>query len=135
MQRPFLTYAVITLCGLATILGWAWPNRPQAGDVTMPGAKFASVSYAPYRAWQSPLTKSFPDAAEVAQDLALVAKHAEGIRTYSALEGDYDIGALAKQAGLHVWLGIWLGSDLASNQREMAAGIAEANKHPHTITR
>lgn len=125
-------------CALLSILGfflWGMPNQPQAGDVTMPPGKFNSLSFAPYRAWQSPLTKSYPTAAQVAADLKLVATQADGIRTYSAIEGDYDIGALAKQAGLKVWLGIWLSSNPADNAKEMAAGIAEANKHPNTITR
>jgi exo-beta-1,3-glucanase (GH17 family) len=125
-------------CALLSILGfflWATPNQPQAGDVTMPGAKFNSLSYAPYQAWQSPLSKSYPTGAEVAADLALIAQHANGIRTYSSIQGNYDIGALAKQAGLKVWLGIWLSSNPADNAKEMAAGIAEANAHPDTITR
>jgi exo-beta-1,3-glucanase (GH17 family) len=129
--------AMLTMIGLAllTLLVWYAPNRPQAANVTMPDARFHSVSYAPYRAWQSPLTGNFPRAAQVARDLALIARHADGIRTYSAREGDYDIGALAKAAGLKVWLGIWLSSNPRDNSREMAAGIAEAKRHPHTITR
>ena len=125
-------------CVLLSILGifmWRMPNQPQAADITMPGAKFNSLSYAPYQAWQSPLSKSYPTGAEVAADLKLIATEANGIRTYSAIEGNYDIGALAKQAGLKVWLGIWLSSNPADNAKEIAAGIAEANAHPDTITR
>lgn len=129
--RPYFVF----LFGLITLAIWYWPNRPVAGDVTMPDARFHSVSYAPFRDGQSPLTKSFPNAAEVAQDLRLIAKHADGIRTYSSLEGDYDIGALARKAGLKVWIGIWLGPNRRDNAREMAAGIAEANAHPHTVSR
>lgn len=123
------------LLSILTIFLWSSPNRPQAGDVTMPQGKLNSLSYAPYRAWQSPLDKTYPNTAEVTQDLHLIAAETNGIRTYSAIEGDYDIAALAKQAGLHVWLGIWLSSNAADNAREMAAGIAEANAHPDTITR
>jgi exo-beta-1,3-glucanase (GH17 family) len=125
-------------CALLSILGifmWRMPNQPQAADITMPGAKFNSLSYAPYQAWQSPASKSYPTGAEVARDLKLVATEANGIRTYSSIEGNYDIGQLAKQAGLKVWLGIWLSSNAADNAKEMAAGIAEANAHPDTITR
>ena len=129
--RPYLIF----LLGLLSVAVWYLPNRPQAGDVTMPDARFNSVSYAPFRNGQSPLTKTFASAAEVEQDLRLIAKHASGIRTYSSVEGDFDIGALAKQAGLKVWAGIWLGSNPKDNAREMAAGIAAANAHPHTITR
>jgi exo-beta-1,3-glucanase (GH17 family) len=125
-------------CLLLSILGiflWAMPNQPQADDVTMPAQKFNFLSYAPYQAWQSPLGGAKPTSAEVAADLHLVATKADGIRTYSSIEGDFDIGALARQAGLKVWMGIWLGSNQADNAREMAAGIAEANKYPDVITR
>ena len=143
MKKAFFGCAVLSVL---TILLWAGPNKPQAGDVTMPAGKFNSVSYAPYQAWQSPFSKTYPTPAEIARDLKLVASQADGIRTYSALEGTLpqtlaaiqnhtDIGALAQQAGLKMWLGIWLGTDLKANQQEIAAGIAEANAHPGTITR
>ena len=135
----------MALC-LLTFLLWKAPNQPQAADVTMTAGKFNSLSYAPYRAWQSPQDKTYPTPAEIAQDLALVATHAEGIRTYSSVEGTLpatlaairnhtDIVGLAKQAGLKVWLGIWLSSNPADNAKEMAAGIAEANAYPNTVTR
>src|SRR6202051_533565 len=132
MKKGLLACALLSIL---TIFMWAAPNQPQAGDVAMPPGKFSSLSFAPYQAWQSPLDKNYPTGAQVAKDLALVATQANGIRTYSAIEGDYDIGALAKQAGLKVWLGIWLSSNVKDNAKEMAAGIAEANAHPDTITR
>jgi exo-beta-1,3-glucanase (GH17 family) len=132
MKRGLIACALLTVL---TFVLWAGPNQPQAGDVTMPAGKFNFVSYAPYRAWQSPLDHDYPTGAEVAKDLTLIATQANGIRTYSAIEGDYDIGALAKQAGLKVWLGIWLSSSPKDNAKEIAAGIAEANAHPDTITR
>ncbi|MDR3520636.1 MAG: glycoside hydrolase [Acidocella sp.] len=132
MKKGIFGCLVLSLLGFVM---WSMPNKPQAADVTMPAGKFNSVSYAPYQAWQSPLDKTYPTAAQVAKDLALVASQADGIRTYSSAKGDYDIGALAKQAGLKVWIGIWLGSDLKDNAKEMAAGIAEANAHPDTVTR
>jgi exo-beta-1,3-glucanase (GH17 family) len=135
----------LLLC-LFTLYMWFNPNRPQAGDVTMPPGKLNSLSYTPYRNGQGPLDKSFPSPAKIAQDLALIAGQANGIRTYAALEGTpaetaarlanhTDIAALAQAAGLKMWLGIWLGSDPAKNAEEMAAGIAEANAYPGTVTR
>jgi exo-beta-1,3-glucanase (GH17 family) len=53
----------------------------------------------------------------------------------AAIANHTDIGALAQQAGLKMWLGIWLSGNPADNEKEMAAGIAEANAHPDTITR
>jgi exo-beta-1,3-glucanase (GH17 family) len=134
------------LLSVLTYFLWAGPNQPQAGDVTMPAGKFNSLSYAPYRAGETPQDRKFPAAAGIASDLRLVATQANGIRTYSAIEGTLpatmaaikagtDIPALAQKAGLTVWQGIWLSSNPADNAKEMAAGIAEANAHPGTITR
>jgi exo-beta-1,3-glucanase (GH17 family) len=125
-------------CCLLSILGyfmWGMPNQPQAADVTMPAAKFNSLSYTPYRPGQSPTNGAEPNAKQVASDLKLIAPYTNGIRTYAAIEGNFDIGALARQAGLKVWLGIWLSGNPKDNAKEMAAGIAEANAYPDTITR
>ncbi|MBB5372119.1 glycoside hydrolase family 17 protein [Acidocella aromatica] len=129
------TFLACVLLSLLTFAMWANPNQPQAGDVTMPPGKFNSLSYGPYQRWQSPFSTDYPTGAEVAKDLKLIATESNGIRTYSSSHGDYDIGALAKQAGLKVWLGIWLSGNTADNAKEIAAGIAEANAHPDVITR
>jgi exo-beta-1,3-glucanase (GH17 family) len=147
MVKSLLAAALFTVL---TFFMWANPNQPQAGNVPMPGGKFASVSYTPFRDGQGPSKLNCPgtnvapgqqdctggpDAADVAQDLALIATQANGIRTYSSIQGNFDIGALAKQAGLKVWLGVWLSSNPKDNAREMNAAIAEANLHPDVITR
>jgi exo-beta-1,3-glucanase (GH17 family) len=142
MKHGFLASAVLSILGFFL---WGMPNQPQAGDITMPAAKFNSLSYAPYQANQSPSTTictgtppvctGGPTAAQVAADLKLIATQSNGIRTYSSIEGNFDIGDLAQAAGLKLWLGIWLSSNPADNAREIAAGIAEANKYPGTITR
>lgn len=130
--RPAL---LVALLSLLIVLAWWWPNRPAAGDVTMPAGELHSVSFAPYRAWQSPLTEDFPTAAEALQDLQILKGHVDSVRTYSAIEGKYDVAALAQKVGLKVWQGIWLGSDVKKNAKEIARGIAIANRYPHTVTR
>jgi exo-beta-1,3-glucanase (GH17 family) len=132
-RRGVLACAVLSALGFFM---WGLPNQEQASGVTMPAGKFNSLSYAPYQAWQSPAdTGDLPNSRQVARDLALVATRANGIRTYSSIEGNFDIGALAKQAGLKVWLGIWLSGNPKDNAKEMAAGIAEANAYPGVVTR
>jgi exo-beta-1,3-glucanase (GH17 family) len=134
------------LFAIVTIFMWAMPNQPQGADVTMVSGKFNSVSYTPYRPGQTPFDKTFPSPADIRADFALIKTQADGIRTYAAIEGTVaqtnarlathtDIAGLAKQAGLKVWLGIWLGSDPRLNQEEMAEGIREANEYPTTVTR
>ncbi len=136
LVRPALRLSLlVALLCLLIVVAWWWPNRPAGGDVAMPAGKLHSVSFAPYRAWQSPLTKDFPTAAEALADLRVLKGHVDAVRTYSAIEGNYDLAALAKKVGLKVWQGIWLGPDAKKNAKEIARGIAIANRYPHTVTR
>jgi exo-beta-1,3-glucanase (GH17 family) len=136
MSRPSLALLPVLVL-LTALVGSLWwlPNRPHGEDVAMRDAKFNSVSLAPFRPGQSPLADRFPSAAEVEQDVALIAGRSRAIRTYAALEGDYDVAAIAQRHGLKLWLGIWLGSDRAKNAAEMAQGIATANRYPDTVER
>ena len=68
-------------------------------------------------------------------DLALLAKHVSAIRTYAAIEGDYDVAALAQKHRIKIWQGIWLGGDRAQNEREMTRAIEDANRYPDTVIR
>jgi exo-beta-1,3-glucanase (GH17 family) len=125
---------IVVVCAIAVLLAWYVPNRPQdppGGG----GAKFSSLSFAAYRPGESPLADRFPTEAEADEDMALVAKVSNGVRTYSALEGDFDTAALAQKHGLKLWQGIWLGADRAKNDAEIARGIALAHKYPDTIIR
>jgi exo-beta-1,3-glucanase (GH17 family)/uncharacterized membrane protein len=131
---PWLLPLVLVLAG-AVLAAWWWPNRPQAGESAMPAGKLNSVSFAPFRDGASPLTGTFSSAAEVEQDLTLLAPHVRAIRSYAALGGDYDLAAMAARHGLKLWLGVWLGGDRAQNMREMDAAIAIAADHPDTVER
>jgi exo-beta-1,3-glucanase (GH17 family) len=134
MRRPTL-FVPVLMAGLV-VLAWWLPNRPRdAGPDVAPGEKLQSVSFAPYRDGQSPLTGIFPSAAEVEADIALLAPHVRGIRSYAAIEGDYDVAAIAEKHGLKLWQGIWLGGDRAQNRREMDRAIAAARAHPDTVER
>ncbi len=131
MRRLLLLAALAALVALA----WYLPNRPVNPPGGQPGDRFASLSFGAYRPWESPLTDHFPTTAEADADMALVAGEAGAIRTYSALEGDLDIAALAQKHGLKLWQGIWLGADRAHNEREIARGIDFARRYPDTVTR
>lgn len=126
---------LLVLLSALTVLGWWWPNRAQD---PVPGAhaqKFNSLSYEGYRPGESPLLDRFPTEAEVDQDLSLLAPITRAIRTYAAIEGRYDIAAVAQRHGLKLWQGIWLGGDRAKNALEMARAIDLAHRFPDTIER
>lgn len=118
------------------VLGWWLPNRPvDVGMDAAPGEKFASLSFAAYRPWESPLTDTFPTEAEADEDMARLARQANAARSYAAIEGAFDTAALAQRHRVKLWQGIWLGTDRAKNELEIARGIALAQKYPDTITR
>ncbi|MFC7692890.1 hypothetical protein ACFQY5_28325 [Paeniroseomonas aquatica] len=125
----------LALLLILTALAWWLPNREQAGEVPLPTDRFNSVSFAPFRPGQSPLRGVFPSAAEVEADMALVAPRVRAIRTYAALEGDYDIAAIAARHGLKLWAGAWLGQDARRNAAELAQLIETARRHPGTVER
>lgn len=127
--------AVLALAVLVTILLWWFPNREQAGDVPMPADRFNSVSFAPFRDGQSPLRDVFPTAAQVEEDIALIAPRVRAIRSYASIEGDYEVAEIAGRHGVKMWKGAWLGRDLRQNDREIAALIATANRHPEVVER
>ena len=131
---PVLLPLLLVLAALV-VAAWWLPNRPQAGDVTMPDTVFNAVSFAPFQRGQSPFNETFPTEAQVAGDVALLAGKVRAIRSYAALGGKADLAALARLHGLRLWQGIWLGNDRKKNAQEMAAAIALANRYPDTIDR
>jgi len=136
MSRPTpAAIAASVLMAALLAVAWWWPNRPQLSDLPMPGGRFNSVSFAPFRAGQSPLAGNFPSAAEVEEDAALVARRSRAIRTYASIEGPYEVAEIAQRHGLKVWKGAWLGTDRAGNRREIARLIEIANRYPDTVER
>jgi exo-beta-1,3-glucanase (GH17 family) len=134
--KPVLKNAAwLTLFCALIILGWWLPNRPQNPDASVRILKFNSLSYSPYRPGQSPLNDRFATAAQVDADLALLAPRTRAIRTYAAIDGPYEIPAIARKHGIKVWQGIWLGADRAKNALEMARAIDMAHRYRDTIER
>ena len=85
-MRRLLLLTILAAALLADFAVWALPNRPVAVD-SPPGGKLLSISFAPFRDGQSPLTHAYPSLAEIEQDLRTVAGQVSGVRTYTSLEG------------------------------------------------
>ncbi|MBP2229908.1 exo-beta-1,3-glucanase (GH17 family) [Azospirillum agricola] len=133
-MRLILILAALCVAGLANLAVWSLPNRPVPLDPP-PGGKLRSVSFAPFRDGQSPLTQVFPSAAQIEEDLAALAPQVTGIRTYTALEGLEVVPELARRHGLQVTMGAWLSSKTSKNEAEIASLIDLANRYPDVITR
>lgn len=134
-SKMFLLPAWLGLLCALIAFGWWVPNRLQNPGVGMHAAKFNSLSYTASRPGLSPLKGQFATVAEVDQDLALLAPLTRAIRSYAAIEGPWEMPALAQKHGLKLWQGIWLGGDRAQNAREMARAIDYAHRFPDTIER
>lgn len=117
---------------------WWWPNRPiPTGSATAaaPVGPIKSVSFAPFRRGQSPLTKIYPSADEVAEDLAALQGISRSVRTYTSREGLQVVPELARRYGLEVIHSAWIGREIRINEQEVEALIDQANRYPDTIKR
>lgn len=85
------------------------------------------IAYSPYRDCQSMDSIEQPTLEQIAQDLEIISRMANGIRTYSSTGINGQIPALARQMGLRVSAGAWLNNDRAANEKEIAALIQLAN--------
>jgi exo-beta-1,3-glucanase (GH17 family) len=126
-----LAFAVVTALNL---VWWWWPNRPVeiAGWTSAP---LQSVSFAPYRPGQSPLTRTFPTAEQIDQDLKRLQGKVRAVRTYSTGENLEAVPQRAGKYGLKVWHGAWLNDNDKENLEQVNLLIDHANKYPDTIER
>jgi cellulose synthase/poly-beta-1,6-N-acetylglucosamine synthase-like glycosyltransferase/exo-beta-1,3-glucanase (GH17 family) len=99
-----------TLLALAVVVtinfgAWYLLNRPVAQRSW--DGMIASVSFTPYQADQSPHDKNSPPPTydQIDHDMSLVAKVADGVRTYDALNGFEKIPAIAEKYKLNVMAG------------------------------
>ena len=134
MRRPFFLLIVLLIAAAVDLAVWALPNRPVTVE-SPPAGRLLSLSFAPFRDGESPLTHDYPSVAEIEQDLRLVASQAAGVRTYTSLEGMEAVPALARKYGLTVTLGIWLGVTPLTNELELVSGIKLANQYPDVVKR
>jgi glucan 1,3-beta-glucosidase len=120
----------------AIALVWWWLGRPIAlpADAADPG-RIPCMSYAPFRADQSPLISSTHVAAsQIEEDLAKLAGLTGCVRTYSIENGLDQVPAIANRLGLKLLQGLWLGNDRQKNRAQIDATIALAKQHPDTVT-
>jgi exo-beta-1,3-glucanase (GH17 family) len=138
-DRPSATAALahFAATALAIALAWWWLGKP----VQLPpsplghGGKLSCVSYAPFRAGQDPLVEgTMIPAAQIDEDLTLLSRYTDCIRTYSLANGLDQIPAIAQRHGLKMLLGIWLSNNAEKNRWQIATVIDLAKKYPDTIS-
>jgi exo-beta-1,3-glucanase (GH17 family) len=128
--------ASYTCAAAAIALAWWWLGAP----IHLPpsplaaGGKLYCVSYAPFRDGQDPLNETTTVSAEqIDEDLALLSRYTDCIRTYSLANGLDQIPAIAQRHGMKVLLGLWLSSKPDKNRLQVETAIRLAKTFPETI--
>ena len=143
MPRPSYTnslaaaLACYAVTAIAIGLAWWWLGSP----IRLPpsplaaGGKLACVSYAPFRGDQDPLVEStHVSAAQIDEDLTLLSRYTDCIRTYSIENGLDQIPSIAARHGLKVMQGLWLSNKAEKNHHQVETVVALAKAFPNTIT-
>jgi exo-beta-1,3-glucanase (GH17 family) len=127
--------ALFVLTVAAIAVAWWWLGRPVPAPAaaTDPG-RIQCMSYAPFRADQSPLiATTHVDAAQVEEDLAKLSRLTGCVRTYATDNGLDQVPAIAHRFGVKVLQGLWLGSDRAKNRVQIDTTVALAKRYPDVI--
>ncbi len=105
MIRPTLSWLLVALIVCVNISVW------RAGHPQLPAADFegtiSGLAYNAFGRYDSPITKTYPTAAQIEGDLSLLAGNTRRIRTYSSAEFP-ELPALAERQGLKLTAGVWL---------------------------
>jgi exo-beta-1,3-glucanase (GH17 family) len=127
--------ALFCFTAAAVALAWWWLGRPLAAPAaaTDPG-RIQCMSYAPFRAGQSPLIAATrAKATQIDEDLTKLARLTGCVRTYATDNGLDQIPAIAQRLGLKVLQGLWLGRDRQKNRIQIDTAIALAKRYPDAI--
>ena len=123
--RFFIRFAVALSIAVFVAIAqygvWAWVNR--GVEMTDAEHRIAGFAYSGYGRDQSPLTNEYPDEAELARDIDLLATLTKRVRTYSSLDNAAVVPLTAKK-GLKLTNGIWLDQSVEHNQHEIEEGTA-----------
>jgi exo-beta-1,3-glucanase (GH17 family) len=131
---PALAHFAVTALAIGAV--WWWLGAP----VRLPpsplaaGGKLYCVSYAPFRADQDPLIPTTTvSAQQIDEDLTLLSRYTDCVRTYSTENGQDQVAAIAQRHGMKVLQGIWLSNEAARNQRQIATAVDIAKKYPDVV--
>jgi exo-beta-1,3-glucanase (GH17 family)/cellulose synthase/poly-beta-1,6-N-acetylglucosamine synthase-like glycosyltransferase len=88
------------------------------------------VSYSPYLQGGDPKThrQTIP-AEQIEQDLAVVSTVAQGVRTYSVIDGIGQVPRIAGRLGLNVSLGAWVGDTPERDKAEIEEAVQLTKQH------
>ncbi|WP_413624478.1 glycoside hydrolase family 17 [Luteibacter sp. Lutesp34] len=129
LARP-LAWIVLVLAAVFGAGYWWSLGRPVPLPDS-PTTRIACVSYAPFRFdGETPFDPhAFVSPERIDADLKDLSTRFDCVRTYSMGQGLGAVPEIAGRYGMKVLMGVWLGRDLAANEREMRLAMASAQKH------
>ncbi|PKO55961.1 MAG: beta-1,6-glucan synthase [Betaproteobacteria bacterium HGW-Betaproteobacteria-21] len=138
-QTLWIALLITHLLGLVALLAWIlWQAQPVAmHDLQLAsGEKLKCVSYAPYhRPGQTPFDETGSiSRAQIADDLAALAKITDCVRLYSVDQGLDQVPEVARAVGLKVLVGAWIGRDQQKNAIELDRAIAVSNANKDVVS-
>ncbi len=132
---PALAHFALTALAIAVV--WWWLGTP----VRLPpsplsaGGKIYCLSYAPFRDDQDPMIAStYVSAQQIDEDLTLLSRYTNCVRTYSTENGQDQVAAIAQRHGMKVLQGIWISNSAERNQRQIATVVDLTKKYPDVIS-
>jgi exo-beta-1,3-glucanase (GH17 family)/cellulose synthase/poly-beta-1,6-N-acetylglucosamine synthase-like glycosyltransferase len=126
------SFIIASVFALITYGLWAGLNRP-VHEPLWP-ERVQGMAFSPFRAGQDPAEQRLPSAAEIDNDLRLLADAAVNtVRTYSALGSLAEIPRLAEQHHIRVVVGAWLDRQRDTNRQEIEAAVDLAKTHTNVI--
>ena len=130
MNRRPLLLAVFACASLLALWLW-WRDGHPVALTDAPAGKLDCVSYTPPRDQPMVLTSAI-SRPQIERELRLLAGRFRCIRIYAVSNGLDQIPAVAREVGLRVMLGLWIGPDPVVNQKEIQLGL-EVAKRDHDV--
>ncbi len=124
--------ALVLVC-FGSVALWASLDRPL--DAPDWRGQFKGVSYSPSHLYTETDKNERVTEELLRQDLEQLVKHTKRVRTYTVSYGHDRIPYIAKELGMKVSLGIWLGGDETWNEAEITKAIRTINDNPTVIDR
>ncbi len=132
---PPAALLLLLLAALLAVLAHAWQRGrpvalPEVGTQQLP-----CVSYAPFRRdGHTPFDANLRvTPAQIEEDLRLLKTLTGCVRTYGLDHGLDAVPTIARQLGMRVVLGAWIGRDTAANQQQLTRALALCREHADVI--
>lgn len=133
LPRSLREPTLLLICLLLAVGGyWLWAAKGRAHEFPdAPQGEFACLSYTA----RAEINRKTPGTsrAQIERDLKQLSARTHCVRTYSVTNGLEYVPEVARQFGMRVLLGIWIGVDAKTNELEISQAIQIANNNRDVI--